>query len=232
MARGYRGRGHSSYVVASAGSRRRCNTPIATRRTRKRQFRALWIQRINAAAREHGLTYSQLMHGLALAKVDIDRKVLADLAVREPAAFRSRRRAGAERARRDRLIGRRAIRGSAVGVGSLEDLHTLEERMLAGIETAGDLPALEQARVAALGKKSPLTQAMKGLGRLDIDARKEAGARLNQIKRRLRRCPRRAPRSAGTHRLGPAPCDRAGGCHLAAPPGGGRHHSPNQPGAG
>ena len=67
----------------------------------------------------------------------------------------------------------------------MEDLHTLEERMLAGIETAGDLPALEQARVAALGKKSPLTQAMKGLGGLDIDARKEAGARLNQIKRRL-----------------------------------------------
>ena len=67
----------------------------------------------------------------------------------------------------------------------MEDLHTLEERMLAGIETAGDLPALEQARIAALGKKSPLTQAMKGLGGLDIDARKEAGARLNQIKRRL-----------------------------------------------
>ncbi len=67
----------------------------------------------------------------------------------------------------------------------MEDLHTLEERMLAGIETAGDLPALEQARVAALGKKSPLTQAMKGLGGLDIDARKEAGSRLNQIKRRL-----------------------------------------------
>ena len=67
----------------------------------------------------------------------------------------------------------------------MEDLHALEERMLAGIETAGDLPALEQARVAALGKKSPLTQAMKGLGGLDIDARKEAGAQLNQIKRRL-----------------------------------------------
>ena len=67
----------------------------------------------------------------------------------------------------------------------MEDLHTLEERMLAGIETAGDLPALEQARIAALGKKSPLTQAMKGLGGLDIDARKEAGSRLNQIKRRL-----------------------------------------------
>ena len=67
----------------------------------------------------------------------------------------------------------------------MEDLHTLEERMLAGIEAAGELPALEQARVAALGKKSPLTRAMKGLGGLDVDARKEAGARLNQIKRRL-----------------------------------------------
>ena len=67
----------------------------------------------------------------------------------------------------------------------MEDLHALEERMLAGIEAAGDLPQLEQARVAALGKKSPLSQAMKGLGGLDIDARKEAGARLNQIKRKL-----------------------------------------------
>ena len=67
----------------------------------------------------------------------------------------------------------------------MEDLHTLEEQMLAGIEAAGDLPALEQVRVAALGKKSPLSQAMKGLGGLDIEARKEAGVRLNQIKRKL-----------------------------------------------
>ena len=67
----------------------------------------------------------------------------------------------------------------------MEDLHALEEQMLAGIDAAGDLPALEQARVAALGKKSPLSQAMKGLGGLDIEARKEAGVRLNQIKRKL-----------------------------------------------
>ena len=67
----------------------------------------------------------------------------------------------------------------------MEDLHALEERMLAGIEAAGDLPALEKARVASLGKKSPLAQAMKGLGGLDVDARKEAGARLNQVKRKL-----------------------------------------------
>ena len=67
----------------------------------------------------------------------------------------------------------------------MEDLHALEERLLASIEAAGDLPALEQARIAALGKRSALTQAMKGLGGLDIEARKEAGARFNRLKRRL-----------------------------------------------
>ena len=87
MARGYRGRSHSSYRVALERVEKALQYAYRDRRTRKRRFRALWIQRINAAAREHGLTYSQLMHGLALAKVDIDRKVLADLAVREPAAF-------------------------------------------------------------------------------------------------------------------------------------------------
>ncbi len=58
------------------------------RKQRKRQFRVLWIARINAAAREHGLSYSRFMHGLKEAGVEMDRKVLAELAVREPAAFR------------------------------------------------------------------------------------------------------------------------------------------------
>ncbi|HEX5452864.1 MAG TPA: 50S ribosomal protein L20, partial [Stellaceae bacterium] len=57
------------------------------RRNRKRDFRGLWIQRINAGVREHGLTYSQFMHGLKLAGIDLDRKVLSDLAIREPEAF-------------------------------------------------------------------------------------------------------------------------------------------------
>src|SRR5579883_2982875 len=61
--------------------------PYRDRRNRKRDFRALWIQRINAGARLQGLTYSQLMHGLSLAGLALDRKVLADLAVREPEAF-------------------------------------------------------------------------------------------------------------------------------------------------
>src|SRR5919202_1632818 len=59
------------------------------RRNKKRDFRGLWIQRINAGVREHGLTYSQFMHGLKLAGIDLDRKVLSDLAVREPEAFAS-----------------------------------------------------------------------------------------------------------------------------------------------
>ena len=59
------------------------------RRVKKRNFRALWIQRINAGARQHGLTYSQFMHGLSKAGIALDRKVLADLAAREPEAFGS-----------------------------------------------------------------------------------------------------------------------------------------------
>ncbi|MDG1022380.1 MAG: 50S ribosomal protein L20, partial [Emcibacteraceae bacterium] len=59
------------------------------RKVRKRQFRALWIQRINAAARLEGLTYSRFMNGLKLAGIELDRKVLADLAVREPEAFKA-----------------------------------------------------------------------------------------------------------------------------------------------
>lgn len=59
------------------------------RRRKKRDFRRLWVIRINAGAREHGLTYSQLMNGIKLAGIELDRKVLADLAVREPAAFKA-----------------------------------------------------------------------------------------------------------------------------------------------
>jgi len=59
------------------------------RKVRKRKFRALWIQRINAAARIHDMTYSRFMNGLKLAGIELDRKVLADLAVREPDAFKA-----------------------------------------------------------------------------------------------------------------------------------------------
>ena len=65
------------------------NTAYVGRKDRKGDFRSLWIQRINAGAREHGLTYSQLMNGLGKAGIEIDRKILSDLAVREPEAFKA-----------------------------------------------------------------------------------------------------------------------------------------------
>ncbi len=85
--RGYRGRANSCYSVALMRLEKGLQYAYRDRRTRKRDFRRLWIQRINAGARQHGLTYGQFMHGLKLAGVDLDRKILADLAAREPASF-------------------------------------------------------------------------------------------------------------------------------------------------
>jgi|SRR5579871_2583497 large subunit ribosomal protein L20 len=87
LAKGYRGRGSTAYRVALERVEKALRYAYRDRRNRKRDFRGLWIQRINAGAREHGLTYSQFMHGLKLAGVELDRKVLSDLAVREPGAF-------------------------------------------------------------------------------------------------------------------------------------------------
>ncbi len=89
QAKGYQGRGRNVYRVAVERVEKALQYAYRDRRVRKRNFRALWIQRINAGAREHGLTYSQLMNGLKKAGVELDRKVLSDLAVREPAAFKS-----------------------------------------------------------------------------------------------------------------------------------------------
>ena len=89
QAKGYQGRGRNVFRVAIERVEKGLQYAYRDRRVRKRNFRALWIQRINAGAREHGLTYSQLMNGLKKAGVELDRKVLSDLAVREPAAFKS-----------------------------------------------------------------------------------------------------------------------------------------------
>ena len=89
LARGYRGRGSTAYRVAIEKVEKALRYAYRDRRNRKRDFRALWIQRINAAAREHGLTYSQFMHGIKLAGLDLDRKVLSDIAIREPEAFQA-----------------------------------------------------------------------------------------------------------------------------------------------
>lgn len=88
-AKGSRGRAKNVFKVAIQRVERDGLYAYRDRRVRKRSFRALWIQRINAAVREHGLTYSQFISGIRKAGVELDRKVLADLAVREPAAFNS-----------------------------------------------------------------------------------------------------------------------------------------------
>ena len=86
--KGYRGEAHSSYKRAKEALLKADTYAYRDRRNRKRDFRRLWIQRINAAARREGMTYSQLMHGLKLAEIEVDRKMLADVAVRDPETFR------------------------------------------------------------------------------------------------------------------------------------------------
>jgi len=88
QAKGYYGRKHSSYRFAKEQVQRSGNYAYRDRRRRKRDFRRLWITRINAAARQEGMTYSELMHGLKEAEVEVNRKMLADVAVRDPEAFR------------------------------------------------------------------------------------------------------------------------------------------------
>ena len=87
QAKGYRGRRKSVYRIAKQAVMKAGQYAYRDRRQRKRQFRSLWIVRINAAARELGMTYSGLMNGLKKASIEIDRKVLADLAVFDKPAF-------------------------------------------------------------------------------------------------------------------------------------------------
>ncbi len=87
QAKGYRGTKHSSYKRAKEQVWKSGVYAYQGRKQRKRDFRSLWIQRINAGAREQGMSYSQLIHGLRLAEIDLDRKILADLAATEPEIF-------------------------------------------------------------------------------------------------------------------------------------------------
>jgi large subunit ribosomal protein L20 len=87
QAKGYRGQKSRSYKKAKEQVWKSGVYAYEGRKQRKRDFRALWIQRINAATREQGLSYSRFVHGLRLAEIDLDRKILADLATTEPEAF-------------------------------------------------------------------------------------------------------------------------------------------------
>ena len=87
MAKGYRGRNNNVFRVAVEKVEKALQYAYRDRRTKKRNFRSLWIQRINAATRLHDMTYSRFMNGLTKAGIELDRKVLADIAVREPETF-------------------------------------------------------------------------------------------------------------------------------------------------
>ncbi len=87
QAKGYRGTKHSSYRRAKEQVQRSLNYAYRDRRVRKREFRKLWIVRINAGARANGLSYNAFMHGLKLAEIELDCKVLADMAIADPASF-------------------------------------------------------------------------------------------------------------------------------------------------
>jgi large subunit ribosomal protein L20 len=89
LAKGYRGRSSTNFRIAIEKVEKGLRYAYRDRRNKKRTFRALWIQRINAGVREHGMIYSQFMHGLKQAGIELDRKVLSDLAIREPEAFKA-----------------------------------------------------------------------------------------------------------------------------------------------
>ena len=89
MAKGYRGRSKNVFRVAIQRVEKALQYAYRDRRTKKRNFRALWIQRINAGTREHGMSYSQFIHGIKKAEIEIDRKILADIALNNPITFKS-----------------------------------------------------------------------------------------------------------------------------------------------
>ena len=89
LAKGYRGARSKQYRVAKQSVMRALATSYAGRKQRKRQFRQLWIARINAAARMNGISYSQFMHGLKLAGVEINRKMLSEMAISDPEGFKA-----------------------------------------------------------------------------------------------------------------------------------------------
>lgn len=89
LAKGYRGARSKQYCVAKQAVMRALATAYSGRKQRKRQFRRLWIARINAAARMNGISYSQFMHGLKLAGVEVNRKMLAELAVNDAEGFKT-----------------------------------------------------------------------------------------------------------------------------------------------
>jgi large subunit ribosomal protein L20 len=148
QARGYRGQKSRSYKKAKEQVWKSGVYAYEGRKQRKRDFRSLWIQRINAASREHGLSYSQFVYGLRLAEIDLDRKVLADLAATEPEAF------------------------AAIAAQAKNALHG--EPVLRRIEVEREVqvePAEERSKAAPepKGQEDVETAAERSAGELDVD---------------------------------------------------------------
>jgi large subunit ribosomal protein L20 len=89
LAKGYRGRSSTNFRIAIEKVEKALRYAYRDRKAKKREFRALWIQRINAGVREHGMTYARFMNGMKRAGIELDRKQLAELAATEPAAFKA-----------------------------------------------------------------------------------------------------------------------------------------------
>ena len=189
QAKGYYGARSRVFRVAKQAVIKAGQYAYRDRRQRKRQFRRLWIARINAAARINGLSYSRFMNGLKRRNRLPDRKVLADLAVREQAAFH----AIAEKAKQ-------ALAAIAVGLielGLVPGFHCrteietfmqveqIQNQALDAVGAADSIEALEALRVQYLGKKGELTSQLKALGKMEPEARKEAGAKVNQAKQQV-----------------------------------------------
>ena len=181
QAKGYYGRRKNTIRIAKQAVEKAGQYAYRDRKVKKRTFRALWIQRINAAARANGLTYGRLIDGLKKAGIELDRKVLADIAVHEPQTFKGlveaavRRRAG--------LSPRRgACRAWEPDAMSALELYSLKTELLHAIAEASDLDKLEEVRIAALGKKGRISELMQALGSLPPDERKAYGQVVNSLK--------------------------------------------------
>jgi large subunit ribosomal protein L20 len=175
QAKGYRGTKHSSYKRAKEQVWKSGVYAYEGRKQRKRDFRSLWIQRINAGAREQGLSYSQLIHGLKLAEIDLDRKILADLAVAEPEIF-----AAVVIQAKNALEGNTVVRRVKVERSARPEAEQTRPAAPRRKPAAGPEPA-EEASAGALVESSEDTEKVEATDAAERRAA-ELGVRLSSLK--------------------------------------------------
>ena len=150
--KGFRGQAHSSYKRAKEALLKADTYAYRDRRNKKRDFRRLWIVRINAAARQEGMSYSQFMHGLKEAGIELDRKVLADIAVRDPETFRRFAEKAREAAAARATCGHQTLSGASQAPFSFPD-HIPRQRQAQDHPQAPAEELADQARpVRARGR--------------------------------------------------------------------------------